>query len=158
MVVSWLQQVNKIFILLKSEKLIMSKTKPILNQSSVKNFATSMILDAFAKSEQDNLEISMELKKAIAEIIETISLIEADNDEPIMAGIEGILEGVLIRQRGSIERLQSQIEYLQTKLNKANRELQQQIEFVFQELEDISKTQNERVQQAINNALVNIDR
>ena len=116
----------------------MSKTKPILNQNSVKNFATSTILDAFAKSEQDNLEISVELKRAIAEIIEMISLIEADNDSHITAGIEGILEGILIRQRGSIESLKSQIEYLQIKLNKANRELQQQVELVFQELENIS--------------------
>lgn len=136
----------------------MSKTQPILNQNSVKNFATSTILDAFAKSEQDNLEISVELKKAIAEIIEMISLIEADNDSHITAGIEGILEGVLIRQRGSIESLKSQIEYLQIKLNKANRELQQQIELVFQELENISKTQDNRLQKAINNVLVNIDR
>lgn len=136
----------------------MSKTKPILNQNSVKNFATSTILDAFAKSEQDNLEISVELKRAIAEIIEMISLIEADNDSHITAGIEGILEGILIRQRGSIESLKSQIEHLQIRLNKANRELQQQIELVFQELENISKTQDDRLQQTINNVLVNIDR
>ncbi|MGK7948114.1 MAG: hypothetical protein AB4368_04750 [Xenococcaceae cyanobacterium] len=136
----------------------MSKTKPILNQSSVKNFATSTILDAFAKSEQDNLEIGVELKNAIAEIIEMISLIEADNDSHITAGIEGILEGILIRQRGSIESLKSQIEHLQIRLNKANRELQQQIELVFQELENISQIQDDRLKKAINNALVNIDR
>ncbi len=136
----------------------MSKTQPILNQNSVKNFATSTILDAFAKSEQDNLEISVELKNAIAEIIEMISLIEADNDSHITAGIEGILEGILIRQRGSIESLKSQIEHLQIRLNKANRELQQQIELVFQELENISQIQDDRLKKAINNVLVNIDR
>lgn len=131
--------------------------KPVLRADKIRNFAISMILDAFVISNKDKAELRNKLRKAILQVLAIVFEIDSYSENHVKTGIEGIIEGVVVRRRGSIDVLQSQSDFLQARLNAEKQELEDEISVVVEELKDVAKNQTDDIQQIIEKVITDIN-
>lgn len=136
--------------------MIMSDNKPSLQPERIKSFVISMILDAFDRPKQDNVDLRIKLEEAITEILNTISEIDPHSDRYIKIGVDSIIEGVFSRKAGLIDRLQKQVDFAQVRLNYEKNKLQEEIQLVVELIENMSETQSEQIQQVIKSTIEDI--
>lgn len=135
----------------------MCDDQPVLQIEKIKNFAISMILNAFTESTQENIAVRTKLQETISEIFNVLSEIEYHNDEHIKIAIASIIEGVLIRKETKIDYLQKQADFLVAKLNYEKQKLREEMQLVREELTSVSETKSNMIRQAVRNVLAEMD-
>ena len=135
----------------------MCNDRPELQTEKIRNFAISMILNAFTESNQENVAVRTKLQETITEIFDILSEIECHDDEHIKIAIASIIEGVLIHKEIAIDRLQKQADFLEARLSYEEQKLREEMQLVREELTSVSETKSNMIQQAVRNVLAEID-
>jgi|GEM_PF-5865319 len=128
-------------------------SKPNLYSDRIKNFAISIMLDAFIQSAKENAETRIKVREAILKVLNVVLDGKSCPETHIRTGIEGLVEGVLVRRRGLIDILQSESDFLQARLNYEKQQLKDEVELVIEELQNVSESQSNDVSEIIRNAI-----
>ncbi|AKG24310.1 hypothetical protein [Calothrix sp. 336/3] len=116
----------------------------------VKNAVSQVITEVKAGSG----ELRLIVKDAVAAVVDSLEV--KDGEEEVRASIEGALEAVNNQRCGSLSKTQAEVKLLQTKLEKEEDNIQQEMDGILTEISENVTTKSGDRKIAINQAIATI--
>ena len=128
-----------------------------LKTESIRDIVKTAVSEATSEVKTGRKEIIALVQEAIAAVVEMYQDKQGEIKEEVSASIEGAIEGISSARREAINSTQSEIQTLQTKVDREEAELQSEIDGVLQDIQLESKDNPDRVKVAIKDAVQGLE-
>ena len=128
-----------------------------LKTSKIREIIRTAIKEATSEAKQGTAEINTLIKEAISAVSEMFQDKQGEIKEELTATIEGAIEGINDARRESIDKTQTEINQLQTQVDKQEIELQKEIDGVLEDLQTDSQETSEKVKQSVAEIIRNLE-
>jgi hypothetical protein len=128
-----------------------------LKTENIRDIVKTAVAEAASEVKEGRTEIIGLVRDAIAAVVEIYQDKKGEIKEEVSASIEGAIEGISSTRREAINKNQSEIQTLEVKVETEEEQLQQEIDEVLKEIKTEDKDNSERVKTAIVEAIHNLE-
>lgn len=128
-----------------------------LKTESVRDIVKTAVSESVSEIKEGRTEISILVQEAISAVVEIFQDKEGEIKEQVTASIEGAIEGISNARKEAISNTQSEIQTLQVIVEKEEKQLQQEIDGVLEDIQTNSQDKSAQVKDAITSAIHTVE-
>ncbi len=128
-----------------------------LKTESVRDIVKTAVSESVSEIKEGRTEISILVQEAISAVVEIFQDKEGEIKEQVTASIEGAIEGISNARKEAISNTQSEIQILQVIVEKEEKQLQQEIDGVLEDIQTNSQDKSAQVKDAITSAIHTVE-